>query len=82
MEPHITEYWQYSSKNLFTKIGNKWARVCLDSCYNSKSRLYLLAFTSFDGVRHNLGSVLKSRGITLLTKVPIVRAMVFSSSHV
>ena len=30
----------------------------------------------------NLDSVLKSRDITLLTKVHIVKAMVFSSSHV
>ena len=30
----------------------------------------------------NLDSVLKSKGITLLTKVHIVKAMVFSSSHV
>ena len=30
----------------------------------------------------NLDSVLKSRGITLLTKVNIVKAIIFSSSHV
>ena len=30
----------------------------------------------------NLDSILKSRDITLLTKVCIVKAMVFSSSHV
>ena len=30
----------------------------------------------------NLGSVLKSRDITLLTKVHIVKDMIFSSSHV
>ena len=30
----------------------------------------------------NLDSILKSRDITLLTKVDIVKAMVFSSSHV
>ena len=30
----------------------------------------------------NLDSVLKNRDITLLTKVPLVKAMVFSSSHV
>ena len=30
----------------------------------------------------NLGNVLKSRDITLLTKVHIVKPMVFSSSHV
>ena len=30
----------------------------------------------------NLDSILKSRDITLLTKVRIVKAMVFSSSHV
>ena len=32
-------------------------------------------------VMTNLNSVLKSRDITLLTKVFIVKAMVFSSSH-
>ena len=30
----------------------------------------------------NLGSILKSRNITLLTKVHMVKAMVFSSGHV
>ena len=30
----------------------------------------------------NLESLLKSRGITLLTKVHLVKAMIFSSSHV
>ena len=30
----------------------------------------------------NLDSVLKSRDITLLTKIHLVKAMVFSSSHV
>ena len=30
----------------------------------------------------NLESILKSRDITLPTKVPLVKAMVFSSSHV
>ena len=30
----------------------------------------------------HLDSILKSRNITLLTKVPIVKAIVFSSSHV
>ena len=33
-------------------------------------------------VMTNLDSILKSRDITLLTKVCIVKAMVFSSSHV
>ena len=30
----------------------------------------------------NLGSILKSRDITLLTKVHLVKAMVFSISHI
>ena len=30
----------------------------------------------------NLDSILKSRDITLLTEVPLVKAMVFSSSHI
>ena len=30
----------------------------------------------------NLDSILKSRGITLLTKVHLVKVMIFSSSHV
>ena len=33
-------------------------------------------------VMTNLDSILKSRGITLPTKVPIIKAMFFSSSHV
>ena len=33
-------------------------------------------------VMTNLDSMLKSRDITLPTKVPVVKAMVFSSSHV
>ena len=32
-------------------------------------------------VMTNIGSILKSRDITLLTKVSIIKAMVFSSSH-
>ena len=47
-----------------------------DCSHELKSRLLLgrKAMT-------NLDSILKSRDITLLTKVSIIKAMVFSSSH-
>ena len=47
-------------------------------CSHELKRRLLLGRTAMT----NLESVLKSRNITLLTKVHLVKAMVFSSSHV
>ena len=49
-----------------------------DDCSHEIKRRLLLG----RNVMTNLGSILKSRDITLSTKVRLVKAMVFSSSHV
>jgi len=49
-----------------------------DDCSHEMKRHFLLGIKAMT----NLDSILKSRDITLLTKVHLVRAMVFSSSHV
>ena len=57
-----------------------WApKIILDGdCSHEIKRFLLLGRKTMT----DLDSVLKSRAITLLTKVHIVKAMVFSSSHV
>ena len=60
----------------FTFLGSK---ITVDSdCSHEIKRHLLLGRKAM----RNLDSVLKSRDSTLLTKVCIVKAMVFSSSHV
>ena len=60
----------------FIFLGSK---ITVDSdCSLEMKRCLLLGREAMT----NLDSVLKSRDITLLTKVYIVKAMVFSSSHV
>ena len=54
-----------------------WAPESLDSDCSHEIKRHLLL-----GRKAILDSVLKSREITLLTKVHIVKAVVFSSSHV
>ena len=49
-----------------------------DDCSHKMKRHLLLGKKAMT----NLDSILKSRDITLLTKVHLVRAMFFSSSHV
>ena len=73
--------WQINGTNVgtvsdFTFLGSK---INVDSDWSPKIKRCLLL-----GKRavSNLDSVLKSRDITLLTMVHIVKPMVFSSSHV
>ena len=55
------------------------SKINVDSdCSQEIKRFLLLGRTAMT----NLDSALKSRDFTLLTKVHIARAMVFSSSHV
>ena len=49
-----------------------------DACSHEIKRHLLLGRKAMT----NLGSILKSRDITLLTKIHIVKAMVFSNNHV
>ena len=72
--------WQIDGETMetirdFTFLGSK-ITADGDCSHEIKSRLLLgrKAMT-------NLDSILKSRDITLLTKVSIIKAMVFSSSH-
>ena len=60
----------------FIFLGSK---ITADSDYNDEiKRCLLLGRKAIT----NLDSILKSREITLLTNAHIVKAMVFSSSHV
>ena len=60
----------------FILVGSKITAD--DNCSHKIKRCLLLGRK----VMTNLDSVLKNRDITLLTKVHLVKAMVFSSSHV
>ena len=60
----------------FTFLGSKIAAD--GDCSNKIKRCLLLG----KKVKTNLDSILKSRDITLPTKVHLVKAMVFSSGHV
>ena len=73
--------WQTEGMNVekltgFIFLGSKII-VDGDCCYKIE-RCFLLGRKAMT----NLDSVLKSRDVTLPTKVCIVKAMVFSSSHV
>ena len=58
--------------------------MCKDPCPNQKCLEFLLNWHSFKIYlsKENLDSILKSRDITLSTKVHLVKAMVFSCGHV
>ena len=60
----------------FIFLGSK---ITADGDYSHKIKRHLLLGRK---IMINLDSMLKSRGITLPTKVHLVKAMVFSSSHV
>ena len=60
----------------FIFLGSK---ITVDGDCSHEIKRYLLLGRK---AMTNLGSILKSRDTTLLTKVHIVKAMVFSSSHV
>ena len=55
------------------------SKITADDHYNHEIKRHLLLGRK---AMTNLDSILKSRDITLLTKVCLVKAMVFSSSHV
>ena len=73
--------WQIEGGNLeavtdFIFLGSK---ITADGdCNHEIKRCLLLGRKTMT----NLDSVLRSKDITLLTKVHIIKAMVFSSSHV
>ena len=54
------------------------SKITVDGDYSHKIKRHLLLGRK---AMTNLDSILKSRDITLLTKVNLVRAMVFPSSH-
>ena len=55
------------------------SEITADGDYSHETKRHLLLERK---VMTNLDSILKNRDITLLTKVCLVKAMVFSSSHV
>ena len=72
--------WQVDGKNVetvsdFIFLGSK---ISADDCSHKIKRCLLLGRTAMT----HLDSVLKSRGISLLTKLHTVKAMLFSSGHV
>ena len=73
--------WQIDGETMetvtdFIFLGSK---ITADGDYSHKIKRHLLLGRK---IMINLDSMLKSRGITLPTKVHLVKAMVFSSSHV
>ena len=73
--------WEIDGKTVetvsdFIVLGSK---ITADGDYRHEIKRCLLLGRK---VMTNLDSIFKSRDITLLTKVPLVKAMVFSSSHV
>ena len=73
--------WQTDGETMetvtdFIFLGSK---ITADGDYSHELKRHLLLGKK---VMTNLDSILKSRDVTLLTKVCLVKAMVFSSSHV
>ena len=68
--------WENNENSDFIFLGSK---ITADAdCSYEINRCLLLGIKAIT----NLDNILKSRGITLLTKVHIVKAMSFSKSHV
>ena len=73
--------WQIDGETVETMAGFIWggSKITVDgNCSHQIKRCLLLG----KKVMTNLDSILKSRDMTLSTKVRLVKAMVFSSSHV
>ena len=74
--------WQIDEETIETVrfyLGSGGSKITADGdCSHEIKRLLLLGRKAMT----NLDSILKSRDITLPTKVCMVKAMVFSSSHV
>ena len=68
--------WQIDGETMESDLGSK---ITKDSDYNDENKRWLLLGKK---AMTNLDSVLKSRDITLPTKVHLIKAMAFSSSHV
>ena len=70
--------WQTDEEKVtdFIFLGSK---ITVDGDCNNEIKRHLLLGRK---AMMNLDSILKSRDITLLTKVHIVKAMFFSSSHI
>ena len=73
--------WQTDGETMetvkdFTFLGSK---ITADGDFSHETKRCLVLGRK---AMTNLDSILKSRGITLLTKVHLVKAMVFFSSHV
>ena len=71
------------------KIDGETMETMTDFTFGAPKSLQMVTATmklkdaySLEGVMTNLDSILKSRDITLPTKVCLVKAVVFSSSHV
>ena len=81
MVPGLITSWQIDGETMetvadFIFLGSK---ITADSDCSHEIKRHLLLGRK---VMTNVDSILKSRDITLPTKVRLVRAMVFSSSHV
>ena len=72
--------WEIEGETMKTVTYNFWGSKITadDDCSHEIKRRLLLGRT----VMTNLDSILKSRDITLPTKVCLVKAMLFSSNHV
>ena len=68
--------WQIDGETLTIFMSSK---ITADGDCNHEIKRHLLLGRR---AMTNLDSILKSRDVTLLTKVCLVKAMVFSSSHV
>ena len=88
---HIKKYKIPRNKPTYHFMGNRWETVekgadfiflgsKITACGDCSHEIKTL--TPCKKVMSNLDSIFKSRDITLPTKVRLVKAMVFSSSHV
>ena len=73
--------WQIDGKTMktvadFIFLGSK---ITVDGDFSHEIKICLLLESK---AMTNLDSVLKSRAITLQTRVPVVKVMFFSSSHI
>ena len=79
MESGPITSWQIGGKQWKQRLIFLGSKVTTDGDWSHEIKRRLLLGRK---AMTNLGSMLKSRDIALLTKVHLVKAMVFSSSHV
>ena len=71
--------WQKKKKETSTNFIFLGSKITVDfDCSHEMKRCLFLGRK----VIRNLDSIFKNRDITLPTKVPVVKAMIFSSSHI